>query len=114
MLLLSPLYQVSSACASLVQPFANDEQEGLIVRCDLQLCKQCFYTALEGEVHETIVKNKLFKPGERIAVAASGTSSISLSAVTAAQTHQESCRKPVGWSDERPNLVCQCLTVGAC
>ncbi|CAL5219941.1 g1873 [Coccomyxa viridis] len=37
-----------------------------------QLCKQCFYTALEDEVHETIVKNKLFKAGERIAVAASG------------------------------------------
>ena len=44
----------------------------LIVRCYLQLCKQCFYAALESEVHETIVKNKLFKPGERIAVAASG------------------------------------------
>ena len=38
----------------------------------MQLCKQCFYAALEDEVHETIIKNKLFKAGERIAVAASG------------------------------------------
>lgn len=41
----------------------------------VQLCKQCFYSALEDEIHETIVKNRLFKPGERIAVAASGISS---------------------------------------
>ncbi|EIE20833.1 adenine nucleotide hydrolase [Coccomyxa subellipsoidea C-169] len=37
-----------------------------------QLCKTCFYAALEDEVHQTIIKHKLFSPGERVAVAASG------------------------------------------
>ncbi|KAK9835217.1 hypothetical protein WJX81_006428 [Elliptochloris bilobata] len=37
-----------------------------------QLCRECFYAALESEVHETIVANELFQPGERVAVAASG------------------------------------------
>lgn len=36
------------------------------------LCRECFYTALEEEVHQTIVSNNLFKPGERVALAASG------------------------------------------
>ena len=36
------------------------------------LCRECFYTALEEEVHETIITNNLFKPGERVALAASG------------------------------------------
>lgn len=62
------------AFALIVQPFADAAQKCLIIRCFLQLCKQCFYAALEGEVHETIVKHNLFKPGERIAVAASGMS----------------------------------------
>ncbi|GMH43199.1 hypothetical protein BSKO_11121 [Bryopsis sp. KO-2023] len=37
-----------------------------------QHCRECFYLALEDEVHETIVKYKLFKPGERVAIGASG------------------------------------------
>src|SRR5688572_4777461 len=36
------------------------------------LCKQCFYNAFEEEVHETIISNKLFTRGERVAIAASG------------------------------------------
>lgn len=36
------------------------------------LCKQCFFTAFENEIHNTIVENKLFKSGDRVAVAASG------------------------------------------
>jgi cytoplasmic tRNA 2-thiolation protein 1 len=36
------------------------------------LCRECFYTALEEEVHHTIITNKLFKRGERVALAASG------------------------------------------
>lgn len=36
------------------------------------ICRPCFFTAFENEVHETIVSNKLFKPGERVAIAASG------------------------------------------
>lgn len=31
-----------------------------------QLCRECFYAALEGEVHETVVANRLFKRGERV------------------------------------------------
>lgn len=37
-----------------------------------QLCRECFYAALEEEVHATIVGAGLFRPGERVAVAASG------------------------------------------
>lgn len=36
------------------------------------LCQSCFYAAFESEVHETIVKHNLFKPGDFVAVAASG------------------------------------------
>nr|ACO11741.1 ATP-binding domain-containing protein 3 [Caligus rogercresseyi] len=36
------------------------------------LCKECFYTAFETEIHCTIVTNKLFTPGERVAIGASG------------------------------------------
>ena len=36
------------------------------------LCRECFYTALEEEVHHTITTNNLFKPGQRVALAASG------------------------------------------
>jgi len=35
-------------------------------------CKQCFFDAFETEIHETITKEQLFKPGETIAIAASG------------------------------------------
>lgn len=37
-----------------------------------QLCRECFYAALEDEVHQTITGARLFRPGERVAVAASG------------------------------------------
>ncbi|KXZ42617.1 hypothetical protein GPECTOR_130g578 [Gonium pectorale] len=37
-----------------------------------QVCRECFFTTFEEEVHQTIVDNKLFKPGERVAIAASG------------------------------------------
>uniref|UniRef100_A0A7S3EKL8 Cytoplasmic tRNA 2-thiolation protein 1 n=1 Tax=Rhodosorus marinus TaxID=101924 RepID=A0A7S3EKL8_9RHOD len=36
------------------------------------ICKECFFSAFEGEIHETIVNENLFKPGEKIAVGASG------------------------------------------
>ena len=36
------------------------------------ICKECFYEVFEEEIHYTIVSNQLFKPGERVAVAASG------------------------------------------
>ena len=36
------------------------------------LCRQCFYSVFEDEVHQTIVSNNLFKAGEKVAIAASG------------------------------------------
>ncbi|KAM6554590.1 hypothetical protein CsatB_015352 [Cannabis sativa] len=37
-----------------------------------QICRECFYEAFEEEIHQVIVENQLFKPGERIAIGASG------------------------------------------
>ncbi|CAL5332062.1 unnamed protein product [Camellia sinensis] len=34
--------------------------------------QECFYTVFEDEIHSVIVENQLFKPGERIAIGASG------------------------------------------
>ena len=36
------------------------------------VCKECFFEAFEYEVHRTITKNKLFTPGELVAIGASG------------------------------------------
>ncbi|KAF3618234.1 Cytoplasmic tRNA 2-thiolation protein 1 [Capsicum annuum] len=37
-----------------------------------QICRECFYTVFEDEIHRVILDNHLFKPGERIAIGASG------------------------------------------
>lgn len=37
-----------------------------------QICRECFYSVFEDEIHNVIVENQLFKPGERIAIGASG------------------------------------------
>lgn len=37
-----------------------------------QVCKECFFLAFEEEIHKTIIENQLFKPGERVAIGASG------------------------------------------
>ncbi|KAG8932103.1 nucleotidyltransferase [Tulasnella sp. 418] len=37
-----------------------------------QICKECFFHVFETEVHNTIVDAKLFKPGDRVAIGASG------------------------------------------
>ncbi|KAK4782368.1 hypothetical protein SAY86_016470 [Trapa natans] len=37
-----------------------------------QICRECFYAVFEEEIHQVIIKNQLFKPGERIAIGASG------------------------------------------
>ena len=37
-----------------------------------KLCKDCFITTFENEIHDTITVNKLFNPGERVAIGASG------------------------------------------
>lgn len=40
--------------------------------CVLKICKECFYEVFEEEIHQVIVKNHLFKSGERVAIGASG------------------------------------------
>ncbi|GAQ79566.1 ATP-binding domain-containing protein [Klebsormidium nitens] len=37
-----------------------------------QVCKDCFFAAFEDEVHRTIIDNRLFKRGDRVAIGASG------------------------------------------
>ncbi|KAL4806864.1 adenine nucleotide alpha hydrolases-like protein [Aspergillus unguis] len=37
-----------------------------------KLCRECFLEVFETEVHETIISNSLFHPGERVAIGASG------------------------------------------
>lgn len=37
-----------------------------------KLCRTCFIAAFEAETHETITKYSLFRPGEKIAIGASG------------------------------------------
>ena len=44
----------------------------------LQVCKECFYVAFETEIHETIVEHRLFKPGEKVAIGASGNRQVSV------------------------------------
>nr|XP_025882688.1 cytoplasmic tRNA 2-thiolation protein 1-like isoform X1 [Oryza sativa Japonica Group] len=34
--------------------------------------RECFYIVFEDEIHQTIVENNLFKPGDRVAIGASG------------------------------------------
>ncbi|KYQ88170.1 ATP-binding domain-containing protein 3 [Tieghemostelium lacteum] len=36
------------------------------------ICKECFYTVFEDEIHHTIVDNQLFKRGDKVAIGASG------------------------------------------
>lgn len=36
------------------------------------LCKCCFYNKIEEEVHQTIISTQLFRPGEKVAIGASG------------------------------------------
>jgi cytoplasmic tRNA 2-thiolation protein 1 len=37
-----------------------------------KLCKPCFIAVFEHEIHTTITRNALFRPGERVAIGASG------------------------------------------
>ncbi|EAZ63900.2 putative protein of the N-type ATP pyrophosphatase superfamily [Scheffersomyces stipitis CBS 6054] len=37
-----------------------------------KLCKDCFYKVFETEIHNTIVDAKLFSPGDKVAIGASG------------------------------------------
>ena len=44
-----------------------------LVLLHLQLCRACFFEVFEDEVHQTIIANRLFKAGEKVAIGASGT-----------------------------------------
>lgn len=37
-----------------------------------KLCRNCFYTVFEEEIHHTITQSNLFKKGDRVAIGASG------------------------------------------
>jgi cytoplasmic tRNA 2-thiolation protein 1 len=37
-----------------------------------QICRDCFFYVFETEVHNTITQAKLFNPGDRVAIGASG------------------------------------------
>lgn len=55
--------------------FDSDAESLLQFNCKivlLKLCKECFYDVFEEEIHQVIVKNHLFKSGERVAIGASG------------------------------------------
>lgn len=36
------------------------------------VCRECFFLAFETEVHNTIARNRLFRRGEKVGIAASG------------------------------------------
>lgn len=36
------------------------------------LCKECFFLCFETEIHETVVRGGLFRPGMKVAIGASG------------------------------------------
>lgn len=38
----------------------------------MPVCHECFFLVFEEEIHHTIITNKMFNPGERIAIGASG------------------------------------------
>ena len=62
--MIMPPTQCSSQCgkkAVLKRPKTGDA-----------LCKECFYWAFETEIHFTIIKAKLFKRGDYVAIGASG------------------------------------------
>lgn len=37
-----------------------------------QICRDCFFFVFETEIHNTITEARLFKPGDRVAIGASG------------------------------------------
>ncbi len=37
-----------------------------------QLCRECFYRVFETEIHNTIIDNRLFCYGDKVAIGASG------------------------------------------
>lgn len=38
----------------------------------MPVCQECFFLVFEEEINHTISSNSLFKPGEKVAIAASG------------------------------------------
>lgn len=58
----------------MVQCQLCEQKRGIIKRpkTGQAVCKECFFDAFEREIHETITESGLFKPGQRVAIAASG------------------------------------------
>ncbi|MQL85033.1 hypothetical protein Taro_017542 [Colocasia esculenta] len=54
-----------------------------------QICRECFYAVFEEEIHKVIVENNLFKPGERIAIGASGGKDSTVLAYVLSKLNQE-------------------------
>lgn len=44
-----------------------------------QICRECFFYVFETEVHNTITQSQLFRPGDRVAIGASGGKGAALS-----------------------------------
>lgn len=55
----------------------------------MKICKNCFYHVFETEIHNTITTNKLFYPGERVAVGASGGKDSTVLAYVLKKLNQE-------------------------
>ena len=36
--------------------------------CSRQVCKECFYHLFEEEIYQTIVRERMFKPGELVCI----------------------------------------------
>ena len=63
----------------------------------LQICKECFYVALEDEVHQTIQRYNLFTPGEVVALGASGgKDSTVLAHMMKTLNERHKCASPCG------------------
>lgn len=50
----------------------NEKSSIKIPSTGLKSCKECFFKVFEERVHETITKNSLFAPGDKVAIAVSG------------------------------------------
>jgi hypothetical protein len=72
-----------------------------------QLCKPCFFTVLEDEVHTTIVSSNLFSPGERVAIAASGGKDSTVLAHMLTLLNQRH-----GYADSACPLLCDATDTG--
>lgn len=62
-----------------------------------QICKECFFYVFETEVHNTITEASLFKPGDRVAIGASGGKGTHIVLLTARVILSESAKTLLFW-----------------